>query len=157
MSVGGRGVPVQVHHLDMKDRHERELTDKWILENSPIPGVDLGENPMDIRSRRDIAMIRQAARSRWPVTDAMKEKVLETMTQIMDKAEEPRDKIAAARLIMDADRLSLAEQTAQQKDGNTSPVQINIANAMPAMARLSDADLENEIRALDTTAAPSGS
>jgi hypothetical protein len=102
-------------------------------------------------------MIRQAARSRWPVTDAMKEKVLETMTQIMDKAEEPRDKIAAARLIMDADRLSLAEQTAQQKDGNTSPVQINIANAMPAMARLSDADLENEIRALDTTAAPSGS
>ncbi len=68
-------------------------------------------------SRADVRMMGQAIRNRWPIREEMRAKVMDTLTFI---ALDPincgfRESVAAAKALLDADRLNMEEEVRQHK------------------------------------------
>jgi hypothetical protein len=76
-------------------------------------------------TRSEMQLARRAINLRWPITEAIRREVVEKARQILNGPERQRDKLAAAKLLIDADRINVAEFAAT-KGNPPAPVQINI-------------------------------
>lgn len=144
------GVPLAVHDLDMKVRHEEALDAHWTAQTSPIKGADLGDNPLDIRGRKDVALLRSAIRQRWQIPEHVKEDVIDTMATILRTANSDRDRINAARLLLAADKLNLTEEQGVTGDG--SPASMTVLITPEAAKGMTQAELDAKLAELDAAA-----
>ena len=85
------------------------------------------------RFQGDAKLVRTAIRNRWPVTKEMRENVLSVAESVMRDGN-PRDSIAAAKILLEADKINVAVTKLDQVD-QAAPSQTNIQiNVDPAEA-----------------------
>ena len=88
---------------------------------------------------KDLPIINQAVRERWPINDSIKNKVLKALNQILDKEEELELKLKASNTIAKIDSLNLQEQKIK-----TPTVNINVD-----LNKLNDSELDKRIAELE--------
>jgi hypothetical protein len=86
----------------------------------PGPGDDEHETTDEAPSRRDLRTIERAIRDRWPMPESVRGRVLNRLLKVLDddawEGESPfvrpshREVIAAARALLAADALNLAQR-----------------------------------------------
>jgi hypothetical protein len=66
--------------------------------------------------RADIATIHSAITSRWPISEELKAHIVETIVSIVRDSKYARNKIAAARVLLDIDRINLEQEKREQPE-----------------------------------------
>ena len=75
---------------------------------------DFMEDPT--RRGKDLQMARFAVRQGWNVSKAMKDKVLKMAEEVIDTSVVARDRIAAAKLAIEADKVDQADEHLRDKN-----------------------------------------
>lgn len=75
---------------------------------------DFMEDPT--RRGKDLQMARFAVRQGWNVSKAMKDKVLKMAEEVIDTSVIARDRIAAAKLAIEADKVDQADEHLRDKN-----------------------------------------
>lgn len=78
------------------------------------PRSDFMEDPT--RRGKDLQMARFAVRQGWNVSKAMKDKVLKMAEEVIDTSVVARDRIAAAKLAIEADKVDQADEHLRDKN-----------------------------------------
>jgi len=92
-----------------------------------LPALDGGQGELlaDAHRRRsDIRLIARAIRKEWPISPSVRELVVVRLADIVDEAEEDKDKIGAARALIAADGLNLKRE--QPEPPAATAVQVNV-------------------------------
>lgn len=78
------------------------------IDNGDSPGVlgDGGLHP----GKYNMALVRSAIRKGYPIPEELKKKLIDQMELVMGAAEEPRDKIGAAKVIIAADMVNVRRE-----------------------------------------------
>lgn len=71
-------------------------------------------------TRSEMALARRAIGLRWPITEAMRKSLVQFAAKTVTGRARIRDKIAAAKLLIDADKVNVAEIAAMKK-GDAPP------------------------------------
>ena len=76
----------------------------------------------------NMALLRRAVRERWPMTDERRAMLLDQMFGIVERSPDPRNKIAAAKVIVTADSINVNQQKIDTpKESN---VNLNVSGGM---------------------------
>lgn len=125
----------------------------------PQRGV-LGEfAASEFRGKYNMRLLRQAVKNEWPVSDAVKRIIVAEMTKTVVGAEKPRDKAAAARVLVQADSLNVRrEHGPRQPDQHLHlhEHQDKPATALDLKARLAQRRRLREQQAVAESAAAPG-
>ena len=100
--------------------------------NYPMTNTEVGGSGGQLPTARDTRMIEKAVKSRWNIPDSLRAILPGVLTKIIaDKETSPRNKIAAARVVLAADALNM-EQEKRDAGGETLNVNhtgtINLTN-----------------------------
>jgi len=97
----------------------------------------------------NMALVRRAIRHNWPVSAAIKQRIVDQMETIATAGESERDRIAAAKVLVAADgkNLDRAKILLGIDDGPEINVQVNNVVTVAAIAERDDAELERFIHA----------
>lgn len=84
--------------------------------------------------RQTLAMVRRAINSGWPIDDRIRQLVVNQMALVVGKAESPRDKAAAAKVLVAADNINTKRAELELKlhvvenphQGNSSNVTVTV-------------------------------
>lgn len=94
--------------------------------------------PSGLTARAEAALVRRAARNRWPITSAHMAKAVETMDAIQnDPKSTNRDKIGAARAIFEMVQADREEDRLDEGAGGpqTPPVNVGVNVNIPAQQK----------------------
>lgn len=72
--------------------------------------------PEDKPSRSEMQLYERAIKNGWPISPLAKDVVMSQIVTIAAKGTRPRDKIAAARVLIAADRNNIQRESLQMKD-----------------------------------------
>lgn len=77
-------------------------------DNGDSPGV-LGDGVLH-PGKYNMALVRSAIRKGYPISEELKKKLIDQMDSVLEGAEEPRDKIGAAKVIIAADMVNVRRE-----------------------------------------------
>lgn len=81
----------------------------------PIPGSILAEEPPTQASRSDFELVRQAAKARWPIPDAIRRRAIaEAAAVIRNPLASNRSKNAAMRFLAEVDKINHEQERRDQ-------------------------------------------
>lgn len=75
--------------------------------------------------RADARMVGTAMRQRWPISDAIRVKLADRLSGIVLDSEDDRTVVAAAKALIDADKLNL-EQEKRDSAEATGPIKVTV-------------------------------
>ena len=75
--------------------------------------------------RRELNLVRRAIKERWPIAPDDRLAILDRLVNVVKNTEDDRSAVAAARAVIAADSLSLAEE--KQREGQNVNVNLNVA------------------------------
>jgi hypothetical protein len=107
-----------------------------VTESTPQPAPDAKPVESEVMfgdgglhaGKGNMALLRRAYRERWPMTDERRAMLLDQMFGIVEKSPDPRNKIAAAKVIVTADSINVNQQKIDTpKESN---VNVNVSGGM---------------------------
>lgn len=115
-------------------------------EAKPTPAVDEVLAEPAVISRSDSKMIERAVKHKWPIKNSLRRAIVEKMEAAVNEGC-PKTQIAAARVIIAADKLNIHRETAaESKENSGTNINVNITvEAAQQQAEL--AAIAEEIRA----------
>ena len=80
---------------------------------TPGPSIEIRTEPADF-SRSDARLFSQAIRGRWPMSEEMRARVVDQLMRLVTAGGDidPRAQVAAAKALIDADRVNIEEAAA---------------------------------------------
>lgn len=91
-----------------------------------VGGIPKGPiETMDCDNRKDVVLMRRAVNERWPINEAVRPAVTNEMSRLaIDPNQDPRTKVAAAKVLVAMDRLNQADE--KPAAANQTNVQVNV-------------------------------
>ena len=87
------------------------------VEDNPRPRGDPGKLLDDAaHTGQDAQLIRRAIRNRWPIPERLKAQVIATMGEIVTMSDDNRDRIAASKVIAQAEGQNQVDELAEEKN-----------------------------------------
>lgn len=75
-----------------------------------------GETPLNLDNPRDLALLRRAIKSRWPIPDAERAKYLDYLHKALTEATSPRDVANIVKVLVSADAMNQADEHLDKKN-----------------------------------------
>jgi len=80
-------------------------------------------------SRSDIHLMKTAIRQRWPMTDEMRAQILRRLERVLEESRTDRSVVAAARALIDVDRVNQEQEIRDEESENSGPVEVIVRYA----------------------------
>jgi hypothetical protein len=109
--------------------------------------------PQDVAEvrRSDVLLLEKALKGGWPLSEKTKAETIAVARVIMEKGKTPRDRLRAAEFLLSVDKHQLEIVKAfRPQEAPTTAVQVNVTTGAD-LSRLSDAEIEARLAALETT------
>lgn len=106
-------------------------------EEQPKPDGVLGDGALQ-PGKGNMALVRRAIREDWPIPPELRAKLVAQMGKVLEKSEDERNQVAAAKVLVAADAINAkregADAAAEKGDSGTQVnVQVNIADMRQQM------------------------
>lgn len=82
--------------------------------------------------RADARLLRKAVKEGWPISDELRQKVVDKLESLLD-SEQERNRIAATKVLVSADTVNVYRERIEKDQGTqtqTVNVQVNVANVL---------------------------
>lgn len=99
--------------------------------------------------RSDIQLVELALKRGWPLSDKAKAETIRVAEWIRDNSKDVRAKLRAAEFLLQVDKHQLEVVKAFMPQQPTTAVQVNVTTPGTDLSRLSDAELEARVKALE--------
>lgn len=82
-----------------------------------------GGQGADLPSRGELVLAGRAIRQRWPITDNLRELLTMQMEQVLLVSDHERNRIAAAKVLLEADKINMEQEKRDQ--GITDKIEVS--------------------------------
>ena len=110
---------------------------------NPLGGV-LGDGLLHA-GKGNMALVRFAIRAGWPISDEIRQQVVDQMALIVGQSEDERNRIAASKVLVAADSVNARREATQVVEDNPAGnvnVKVNVDTRPPIdLSKLTDAQL----------------
>lgn len=98
------------------------------------PGI-LGDGALR-PGKGNLALVRRAIRNRWPVPKELRESLIAQCQAVMEQSYKPADIIAAAKTILEADKINVAATKLDEQHHGQTNIQVNVDSQAAAGVKI---------------------
>ncbi len=109
-------ISIPSNNGESEQDHEKRVRAE--LDSKLANNKGLGDGDLHA-GRYNMALLRRAIRSDWPIPEEARSIVAEQMTKIVKSSRKIRDKVAAAKVLVDADKVNVSRESLDQRAGIT--------------------------------------
>ncbi len=84
------------------------------------------DNPSELITKSEMTLVRRAVRNDWPLSDDLRRLVVTQMALIVGRAENERERIAAAKVLVAADAVNHRREASDQADEHKRLPNLNL-------------------------------
>lgn len=79
------------------------------------------------RPASDVKLLNRALKNRWPMSDALRANVVESLATVLKVAgDDPRAVVGAARALIEADRLNMEQENLDGASGDSGSINVTV-------------------------------